>query len=52
LGDRFGNETVTEIAYKWGFSGQAQFSRAFKAQFGVPPRKYREQALKKRAVAV
>ena len=52
LGDRFGNETVAEIAYKWGFSGQAQFSRAFRAQFGVPPREYRERALMKRVAAV
>lgn len=51
LGDRFGNETVAEIAYRWGFSGQAQFSRAFRAQFGVPPREYRERALTKRAAA-
>lgn len=52
LGDPFGNETIAEIGYKWGFSGQAQFSRAFRAQFGVPPRDYREQALMKRAAAV
>jgi AraC-like DNA-binding protein len=52
LGDPFGNETIAEIGYKWGFSGQAQFSRAFRAQFGVPPREYREQALMKRAAAV
>ena len=50
--DPFGNESVAEIGYKWGFSGQAQFSRAFRAQFGVPPRDYREQALMKRAAAV
>jgi len=52
LGDPFGNETIAEIGYKWGFSGHAQFSRAFRAQFGVPPRDYREQALMKRAAAV
>ena len=52
LGDPFGNESVAEIGYKWGFSGQAQFSRAFRAQFGVSPRDYREQALMKRAAAV
>lgn len=49
LGDPAGNQTVAEIAYRWGFGGQAQFSRAFKAQFGVPPRDYREQAQMKRA---
>jgi AraC-like DNA-binding protein len=37
-------QTVAEIAYRWGFSDQAQFSRAFKAQFGLPPKEYREAA--------
>ena len=36
-------QTVAEIAYRWGFSDQAQFSRAFKAHFGVSPKEYREQ---------
>jgi AraC-like DNA-binding protein len=52
LGDPASNRSVAEIAYRWGFSGQAQFSRAFKSQFGLPPREYREQALKKRAAAL
>jgi AraC-like DNA-binding protein len=52
LGDPAGNQTIAEIAYGWGFSGQAQFSRVFKAQFGVSPRYYREQALMKRSVAM
>ena len=52
LGDPGRKQTVAEIAYQWGFGNQAQFSRAFKAQFGVPPREYRERALKKRAVAI
>jgi AraC-like DNA-binding protein len=49
LADPARKRTVAEIAYVWGFGDQAQFSRAFKAHFGVPPREYREQALKKRA---
>jgi AraC-like DNA-binding protein len=33
--------TVAEIAYAWGFTDQAQFSRLFKAAYGLPPRDYR-----------
>lgn len=49
LADPSRRQTVAEIAYQWGFSDQAQFSRAFKARFGAPPREYREQALRERA---
>ena len=39
-------ETVAEIAYRWGFGDQAQFSRHFKAHFGRTPREVRSaQAL-------
>jgi len=34
-------ETIGEIAYRWGFGGQAQFSRQFKAHFGTTPREVR-----------
>ena len=37
---------VAEIAYAWGFSDPSHFSRAFKQQFGLNPREYREQAPK------
>ncbi|WP_207482626.1 transcriptional regulator FeaR [Arenibaculum pallidiluteum] len=33
--------TVTEIAYRWGFSDAAHFSRSFRAAFGQAPREYR-----------
>ena len=33
--------SVTEIAFRWGFSDSAHFSRSFKAQFGQAPRRYR-----------
>jgi AraC-like DNA-binding protein len=36
--------SVAEIAYAWGFSDPTHFSRAFKQQFGLNPRAYREQA--------
>ncbi len=39
-------QTVAEIAYRWGFGDQAQFSRAFKTHFGLPPKEYREQSRK------
>ncbi len=44
LRDPSSRQTVAEIAYRFGFGDQAQFSRAFKAQFGVPPKDYRERA--------
>ena len=30
-------DTVTAIAYRWGFSDQAQFSRHYRARFGMTP---------------
>ena len=44
LRDVSNRQTVAEIAYRWGFGDQAQFSRAFKAHFGLPPKEFREQA--------
>lgn len=44
LRDPMNRQTVAEIAYRFGFGDQAQFSRAFKAQFGLPPKDYRERA--------
>ncbi len=35
-------ETVAEVAYRWGFSDQTQFSRVFKAYYGLPPGEFRE----------
>jgi len=32
---------VAEIAYAWGFTDQAQFSRLFKARYGTTPRDFR-----------
>ncbi len=34
-------ETITQIAYRWGFNDSAHFSRVFKAEFGQAPRDYR-----------
>lgn len=38
--------TITDIAYHWGFSDAAQFSRAFREQFGLSPRRYRQAQVK------
>lgn len=35
---------ITQIAYRWGFSDSAHFSRAFKQAFGLRPRDFRQQA--------
>jgi AraC family transcriptional activator of tynA and feaB len=36
-------KTITEIAFSWGFSDSAHFSRAFRKQFGSCPRNFRAQ---------
>lgn len=38
------HRTIGEIAYKWGFTSQAHFSRAFRAHFGMTPRAFRNQS--------
>lgn len=37
------HESITQIAFKWGFSDAAHFSRAFKREFEQSPRDYRAQ---------
>lgn len=39
--DPFNRRSIGEIAFQWGFNDQAQFSRSFKAQFGLSPRELR-----------
>jgi AraC-like DNA-binding protein len=34
--------TVTEVAFRWGFNDAAQFSHAFRAQYGSSPRSFRQ----------
>jgi AraC-like DNA-binding protein len=41
--DPFNRGTIGEIAFRWGFSDQAQFSRSFKAQYGQSPRDLRRR---------
>lgn len=38
---------ITTIAYKWGFTDSAHFSRLFKQHYGVSPKAYRAQALQR-----
>lgn len=37
------HESITQIAFKWGFADSAHFSRAFKKQFELSPKDYRLQ---------
>jgi len=41
---RLRERTITEIAFFWGFSDSAHFSRCFRTQFGVCPRAFRSGA--------
>lgn len=36
--------SITEIAFAWGFSSAAHFSRSFRERYGVAPRGYRDLA--------
>jgi AraC-like DNA-binding protein len=44
LRDPANRQTIAEIAYRWGFSDQAQFSRSFRAHFGLSPKEFRAGA--------
>ena len=41
------HRTITEIAFSWGFSSGAYFSRAFREHAGVAPSEFREAALRR-----
>jgi AraC family transcriptional regulator, positive regulator of tynA and feaB len=40
---RLRERTITDIAFYWGFSESAHFSRSFKQRFGVCPRTFRSR---------
>lgn len=40
------DRTITQIAFAWGFSDSAHFSRVFSAEYGQSPRAYRTSALR------
>ncbi|WP_187436693.1 helix-turn-helix domain-containing protein [Bradyrhizobium rifense] len=37
------DQSITEIAFRWGFSESSSFSRAFRRAFGVSPRQFRNE---------
>jgi AraC-like DNA-binding protein len=37
-------KAISHIAFSWGFSGPAHFSRSFRKRYGVSPIEYRAQA--------
>lgn len=45
------HRSVGEIAFKWGFSDLAHFSRRFKARYGVAPSEYRRESQRLKALA-
>jgi AraC-like DNA-binding protein len=34
--------SITSIAYRWGYAEASSFSRAFRAAYGISPRRYRQ----------
>ena len=34
--------SISEICFRWGFNGSAHFSRAFRDQYGMSPREFRQ----------
>lgn len=40
------NKQISEIAYQWGFSDMAYFSRAFKCRYNFSPRDYRRDSVR------
>lgn len=44
LSERLEHQSITHIAFKWGFSDSAHFSRAFKRHFALSPRAFRARA--------
>jgi len=45
------NVTLTELAYEFGFSSSAHFSRTFRSRFGVTPSEFRLQVAEGRILA-
>ncbi|AIG01926.1 AraC family transcriptional regulator [Pseudomonas fluorescens] len=39
------SESITAIAYKWGFTDSAHFSRSFKKQFELSPKEFRSSRM-------
>jgi len=41
-----GQLSISEIAFRWGFSDAAHFSRSFRERYGVSPREHRRAAVR------
>lgn len=42
------DSSITDIAFRWGFSDSAHFSHCFRKEFGLSPRQFRSKALLRR----
>ncbi len=36
-------DSITSIAYQWGFSDSAHFSKVFKKKYGITPKEYQNR---------
>jgi AraC-like DNA-binding protein len=43
-----GEETIADVAYRWGFTDHASFTRAFRRTYGLSPRAYRRTNAQRR----
>jgi len=41
----FNRQTISEIAFRWGFNNLQHFSKVFQKQYGLSPRDYRRQRI-------
>ncbi len=39
----YSQQSITQVAFRWGFSSSAHFSRTFRERFGVSPRQHRQK---------
>jgi AraC-like DNA-binding protein len=44
LNDLFHRQSISEIAFRWGFNNLQHFSKVFRNQYGMSPRDYRRHA--------
>ena len=44
LNDSSNRQTITEIAFKWGFNNFSHFSRLFKQVYNTSPKQYRQSS--------
>jgi AraC-like DNA-binding protein len=43
LSPLYAQQAITQICFRWGFNSSAHFSRAFREQFHISPREFRNQ---------